>query len=189
MIRNTKWLLQRLNAILTTPTKYSDILCRCFSSVWCVTPLLLLGQLELFFNDLTMKYTPEIGVGMSNWFLSERVLPRWQRLVAYMKAMDLLHRAMHVIVPAHRHGHRNGQQSGHILHLRFVCYRPGGCQGNMEQVVARWRHLVALWKPWTSFIGQWAQYCTVAPPWLSEWSAAEVLSFIIAAFFAWHNHS
>jgi hypothetical protein len=76
------------------------------------------------------------------------------------------------------------------LHLRFVCYRPGGCQGNMEQVVARWRHLVALWKPCTSFIGQWAQYCTVAPPWLvSEWSAAEVLSFIVAAFFAWHNHS
>jgi hypothetical protein len=27
---------------------------------------LFLGQLELFFNDLTMKYTPKIGVGMSN---------------------------------------------------------------------------------------------------------------------------
>ena len=48
------------------------------------------------------------------------------------------------IVPAHRNGHQSGQQREHILHLRFVCYRPGGCQGNMEQVVARWRHLVAL---------------------------------------------
>jgi hypothetical protein len=27
---------------------------------------LLLGQLKLFFNNLTMKYTPENGVGMSN---------------------------------------------------------------------------------------------------------------------------
>jgi hypothetical protein len=29
------------------------------------------------------------------------------------------------IVPAHRHGHRNGQQSGHILHFRFVFCHPG----------------------------------------------------------------
>ena len=47
------------------------------------------------------------------------------------------------IVPAHRDGHRNGQQSGHILHLCFDCCRPGGCQGDMERVVARWRRPVA----------------------------------------------
>ena len=29
----------------------------CFSSDWCVTPLLLLEQLEPIFNDLMMKYT------------------------------------------------------------------------------------------------------------------------------------
>ncbi len=40
------------------------------------------------------------------------------------------------VVPAHRNGHRNGQQSGHILHLHFVCCRSGGRQGNMERVVA-----------------------------------------------------
>jgi len=74
MIRNTKRLLQRLNAIWTIPIKYSDKLFRCFSSVWCVSPLLLLGQLELFFNDLTMKYAIETGVGMSDWCLSEQVL-------------------------------------------------------------------------------------------------------------------
>ena len=50
------------------------------------------------------------------------------------------------IVPAHRHGHRNGQQSGLILHLCFVCCRPGGRQGDTEPVVARWRHLVAFMK-------------------------------------------
>ena len=47
------------------------------------------------------------------------------------------------IVPVHRDGHRNGQQSGHIFHLRFVCCRPGGRRGNTERVVARWRHPVA----------------------------------------------
>ncbi len=50
------------------------------------------------------------------------------------------------IVPAHRHGHHNGQQSGHILHRCFVLCRPGGRRGNTEQVVARWRRLVAFMK-------------------------------------------
>jgi len=47
------------------------------------------------------------------------------------------------IVPAHRDGHRNSQQSGFILHCRTVCCRPGGRRGNTERVVARWRRLVA----------------------------------------------
>jgi hypothetical protein len=47
------------------------------------------------------------------------------------------------IVPAHRHGHRNSQQSGHILHRYFVCSPPGRCRGDMERVVTRWRHPVA----------------------------------------------
>jgi len=47
------------------------------------------------------------------------------------------------IVPPHRHGHRNGQQSGYMLHRCFVCCRPGGRWGNTERVVARWRRLVA----------------------------------------------
>ena len=50
------------------------------------------------------------------------------------------------IVPAHRHGHRNGQQSGQILHFHFVCCRPGGRWGDMERVVAQWRCLVAFMK-------------------------------------------
>jgi hypothetical protein len=31
---------------------------------------------------------------MSDWVLSERLLIRWRRLVAFMKAMDLPHRTM-----------------------------------------------------------------------------------------------
>jgi len=46
------------------------------------------------------------------------------------------------IVPPHCDGHQNGQQSGYILHLRFVCCRPGGHWGDTERVFAEWRHLV-----------------------------------------------
>ena len=47
------------------------------------------------------------------------------------------------IVPSHRHGHQNGQQSGYMLHRRFVCCHPGGRRGYTERVVDQWRHPVA----------------------------------------------
>ena len=50
---------------------------------------------------------------------------------------------MRGIVPPHRNGHRNGQQSWYILHRRFVDCRPGGHRGDTERVVARWRRPVA----------------------------------------------
>ena len=50
---------------------------------------------------------------------------------------------VHGIVPLHCSGHQNGQQSGYILHLRFICCQPGSRRGDMEQVVARWRRPVA----------------------------------------------
>jgi len=37
------------------------------------------------------------------------------------------------IVPAHRHGHQNCQQSGHILHRCFVFCRPGGRRGDTDR--------------------------------------------------------
>ena len=47
------------------------------------------------------------------------------------------------IVPPHCDDHRNGQQSGYMLHRRFICCRPGGRRGNTERVVAQWRCPVA----------------------------------------------
>ncbi len=47
------------------------------------------------------------------------------------------------VVPPHRDGYRNGQQSGYMLHHRCVDCHPGGPRGDMEGVVARWRHPVA----------------------------------------------
>jgi len=59
--------------------------------------LLLLGQLETFFINLTMKYTPKIGVGMFDLCLSEGVLAHWWHLLAFMKAMNLLHWVMNAV--------------------------------------------------------------------------------------------
>jgi len=67
------------------------------------------------------------------FIISERVLVQWRRLVAFMKAMDLPHRAMCAIVLAHGHGHHNGQQSGHKLHRCFVLCRPGGCRAILSK--------------------------------------------------------
>jgi len=47
------------------------------------------------------------------------------------------------IVPPHCDGHRNGHQSGYILHHCFICCRPGGRRGNTEPVVAQWQRPVA----------------------------------------------
>ena len=35
---------------------------------------------------------------MSDWVISERVLARWWRLVAFMNATNLLHWAMHAVL-------------------------------------------------------------------------------------------
>jgi len=50
------------------------------------------------------------------------------------------------IVPPHRDDHRNGHQSGYIMHRRFVCCCPGGRRGDTERVVARWWCPVAFMK-------------------------------------------
>jgi hypothetical protein len=47
------------------------------------------------------------------------------------------------VVPPHHDHHRNGHQSGYILHYRCVDCRPGGRRGNTERVVTRWRRPVA----------------------------------------------
>ena len=47
------------------------------------------------------------------------------------------------IVPPHRDGHRNGQQSGYMLHYCWVDCCPGGRRGDTERVVAQLRHQVA----------------------------------------------
>jgi hypothetical protein len=88
------------------------------------------------------------GVGVSLLMLSERVLARWWRLVALMKATNLLHRAMHAvfycrIATAIEMASKGG--GGHVAYCCVDCV-PGGRRGDMERVVARWWSLVAFIK-------------------------------------------
>ena len=82
------------------------------------------------------------------------------------------------IVPPHRDGHQNGQQSGHILNRCFVCCCPGGHRGDMERVVTRWWCLVAF-----------TEALDLLHHWLSKRPAMEVLSSVVAEFLALHNRS
>jgi len=45
-------------------------------------------------------------------------------------------------VPSHRNSHRNSQPRRPILHRCFSCCLTVGCQGDTEQLIARWQHLV-----------------------------------------------
>ncbi len=120
-----------IKCYITHPNKeFWHIISVLFISLMCHTPFVIKAT-RAQFNNLTMKYTPIIRGRCVQLILSERVLARWH---------------VHGIVPVHRHGHWNVQQSGHILHRRFVCCRPGGCRGDTEQVVAQWWRLVALMK-------------------------------------------
>ena len=79
--------------------------------------------------------------------LSERVLARWWRLVAFMKATHLLHRVMRAvsyrrIATAIEMTSKGG---GHFAHRCVDCC-PGGRRGDTERVVARWQSLVAFMK-------------------------------------------
>jgi hypothetical protein len=88
------------------------------------------------------------GVGVSLLMLSERVLARWWRLVAFMKAMNLIHWAMRAvfycrIATAIEMASKGG---GHVAYRCVDCV-PGGRRGDTERVVARWRSLVAFISP------------------------------------------
>ena len=103
----------------------------------CHTPIVIrLGQLNPFFNDLMMKYTPKIWVGMSDWCLLEQVLAQMEAFSGFYDSP---------VPPSLGNvcGLVPGQQSQYILHCCFVCCCPGNHWDNMEQVVAWWWHPVA----------------------------------------------
>jgi len=79
--------------------------------------------------------------------LSEQVLARWWRLVAFMKATNLFHRVMHAVPYRHIATAIEMTSKGgeHFAH-RCVDSCPGGRRGNTERVVARWQSLMAFMK-------------------------------------------
>ncbi len=67
------------------------------------------------------------------------------------------------ILPAHRHGHRNGQQSRYILHHCFVCLswkcrqHVATCRHDVAPILARWVRVAdtTLKMSW-QFVSAWA---------------------------------
>jgi len=79
--------------------------------------------------------------------LSERVLARWWRLVAFMKATNLLHWVMQAVSyrPIATAIEITSKGGGAFAH-RCVDCRPRSRRGDTERVVARWQSLVAFMK-------------------------------------------
>ena len=72
------------------------------------------------------------------------IIARWWRPVAPCEALDLLHQVIcAVLYRCTAVAIEMASLLGTFFCPCFVCCCPGGCWGNMEQVVARWRHPVA----------------------------------------------
>ena len=72
------------------------------------------------------------------------MLAQWWHPVASSEALDLLHRAMRAVLYPHiAMAIKTARKVGVFIHHCVVDCRPGIHGSNTEQVVARWRHLVA----------------------------------------------
>ncbi len=79
------------------------------------------------------------GVGVSLLMLSERVLARWWRLLAFMKATNHLHQATRAVLYRRIATaiEMTSKEGVHFAHCCVDC-RPGGRRGDTERVEARW---------------------------------------------------
>jgi hypothetical protein len=111
-------------------------------SLICHTPFVIKGQ-HVNWSSFSQRNVRNNRSWCVPFIISEQMLVQWWRLVAYMKATNLLHRAKRAIVPPHCDGHQYGQQRWYILHRCFVDCCHGGRWGNTEQVVAQWQRPVA----------------------------------------------
>ena len=159
---------------LTPSTKYSGKIIKCFSSVWYVIPLLVLGaNLACLIRNIGASAHPMME--FSGFYESHEPSTSGN---------------VRGIVPPHCDGHQNGKQSGYISHHCCVDCCPGGRLGDMEhQVIARWRRPVASgeallwWRPVASdealscFIEQCAPYRNGAPPWPWKWPVKDTTAY------------
>jgi hypothetical protein len=72
------------------------------------------------------------------------ILAQWQHLVASNKALNLLYQAMCAVLYRRTAAAiKMASLLGTFFCCCFICCCPGGCWGNMEQVVTRWQCPVA----------------------------------------------
>ncbi len=140
-------LFKQLNAILISSTKYSVKLLKCFTFVWYVIPLVLVGAILLLcahFQRVDYKKHQQNWRSYVPFMLLDIILDQWWLPVASSEALDLLHcmmRAVSYRCPAT--AIKMASKVGACFHHCFVCCRSSGCWGNTERVVAQWWHPVA----------------------------------------------
>jgi hypothetical protein len=103
-----------------------------------------LTQPVTFYYKLTMKKLEKNRHMRDRLHLSAAILAQWQPPVASIKALDLLHWAMRTV--SYRRTAAAIKMARKVCPFFchcFICYCPGGCWGNTERVVARWRRSVA----------------------------------------------
>ncbi len=118
----------------------------CFSFVWYVIPLVLVGATFLLitcFEHVNNKKQKKRCSHVS-FMLSDILLAQWRRPVVSSEALDLLHQTMRVIFYRRlAMAIKTASKVGVCLCCYFVCCCPGGCWGNTKWVVARWQCQVA----------------------------------------------
>ncbi len=93
------------------------------------------------FDDENIKKNRRSHV---RFILSDIILAQWRCPGASSKALDLLHWAMHVVLYRRTAAAINmATFLGAFVDCCLFACCPGGRWGNMEQVVAQWRHPVA----------------------------------------------
>jgi hypothetical protein len=122
--------------------------------------------------------------------LSDIVLARWRRPVAFSKALDLLHWAMRAVLYRHTAAAINmATFLGIFVDCCLFACCSGGCWGDTEQVVARW------WRPVASEVARdmphWGYrlYCSGASARPLKRATMEVLFDVIIDFVIDHNRS
>ncbi len=135
--------LHKLFCQIDPPTNYILTLIKPFSFVWYFIPLLKTGFLasthHLFLQFWWWKCCSHVRC-----MLSGIILAWWRRPVASSEALDLLHRAMRAV--RYRRitmAIRTASFVGVFVDCCLFACCPGGCWGNMEQVVAQCRRPVA----------------------------------------------
>ncbi len=124
------------------------------------------------------------------FILLDIILARWQRPVDSCQALDLLHWAMCAILYQHTTTAINmATFLGVFVDCCLIACCSGGCWGNTEGVVARWRHpvasKVALDMPHQAML----LYCSGVSARPSKRALKEVHVDVIFDFVIDHNHS
>jgi hypothetical protein len=76
---------------------------------------------------------------------------------------------VHSIVPAHRHGQKNGQQSWCIFIVVLFAFALAAARAIRSELSPNGDGQWFPVKPWTCYIRKCWLYCIVTPPWLSKW--------------------